>query len=119
MSTHSPTPYPIPDHAAHIWTRGAELILLLPPSKGRKGHSVTLPNTPKGLASVLLILRERENSNDRRIGTKAAPVQHTIDAWLESATTDFLKTKKAKDQFSDEQKAKAKDIVSKLLKGDL
>lgn len=48
------------------------------------GHTVAIPLTLSGLAAIRRILLSAETSEDRRIGTRGAPIQHMIDQWLKA-----------------------------------
>jgi len=72
----------LPERAAHIWTVGDEIFLNLPPAKGRRGHTVRLPNNDKGLGVAITILRDREHQAQRTVSTKGAPTQYQIWAAL-------------------------------------
>jgi hypothetical protein len=66
-----------------IWTAGPTLNLWFP-STGQSpslGHTITLPNTPNGLAALVKILRDREfSSTPPTISTKGNPTQALAEA---------------------------------------
>lgn len=69
--------YPLPAHAASIWTQGTALFLALPASPGHsKGHTVHFDCSPEGLATAFLILKDRERTRGADyIGLAGAPDQ--------------------------------------------
>lgn len=84
------THYPLPQHAAYIWTVGDEILIGLPPTtpEGR-GHTVRLPASAAGMARVLQLLRERERAERFTVGEKSCPTQvdleHMANALMRSA----------------------------------
>ncbi len=87
-------PYPLPKHAAYIWSVGDHLMLAFPPITGSdKGHSVSLPATPAGLSRALAILRDRASALDLRLNQRGTPTQLNLEsdakynAWLRAMKT--------------------------------
>lgn len=97
--------YPLPDHAAYIWTDGNRICLTFPgykgtedrnfntvflnpfegvPCKAKHGDDETCGEKPKygSLEIIWSILVARANAKteeDRKIGSKAAPVQYDLE----------------------------------------
>lgn len=97
--------YPLPDHAAYIWTDGNKIYLTFPgykgnedrnfntvildpfqgqPCKRKTGEGETCGEKPKfgSLEVIWSILFARANAKtaeDRKIGSKAAPVQYDLE----------------------------------------
>jgi hypothetical protein len=63
------SPYPLPFHAATIWTSGDHLWLVLGPTeRDGRANRVTLPATESGLRTALRILKDRELTGVLPIG---------------------------------------------------
>ncbi len=74
-------PYPLPRHAAYIWSVGDQLMLAFPPTTGsEKGHSVSLPATPAGLSRALAILHDRASALDLRLNQRGTPTQLNLES---------------------------------------
>jgi hypothetical protein len=96
----APTDYPLPNHAAYIWTNGEKIIMTFPGYKGtddRRFNSVQLdPKDPNSLFIIWDVLRRRANSHadERKIGTKATPTQWNIDEVLKQMKVTRVEPKR-------------------------
>jgi hypothetical protein len=97
----TPLDYPLPQHAAYIWTNGDKILLTFPGYEGvesRRFNTVTLdPKTPAETIAVLWsVLRERANASrqDRRIASRAAPTQAQLDEMIKHMKVNRIEPKK-------------------------
>lgn len=83
-------PYPLPKHAAYIWSAGDQIFLAFPPTVGGdKGHSVSLPASAAGLSRALAILRDRASALDLRLNQRGTPTQLNLES--DKKYKDWLK----------------------------
>lgn len=104
--------YPLPSYAAHIWVAGDELKLSLPSPLDAPSHVLTLPNTEKGLALALTILREREREFGT-IGRKSAPTQYMVERQLANDKRYYAMVK-ALEENSEERKREREEAAAWL-----
>lgn len=103
--------YPLPAHAASIWTVGDQIMVAFPAATGDSGHTVPFPATPKGIAALLTVLAAREHESHRVISTKASPSRYQIEralvddpkykAWLGAMATTQAEKDKAKAELEE------------------
>jgi len=89
--------YPVPSYAANIWIVGDKLWIGFPSQvEGARAHNVAFPITVKGLEAAITILKHRNDSEPREIGTKGAPTGVEIEKALASdkAYNEFLQRMK-------------------------
>jgi len=88
----TPLDYPLPQHAAYIWTNGEKIILTFPgyeSSDNRRFNSVVLnPKDPQSMAILWDVLKHRANTelNERRnvISQKGCPTQAQLDEMIKA-----------------------------------
>jgi len=113
----SPLDYPLPKHAAYIWTNGDRIIVTFPGYEGhdsRRFNSVTLrPDDPAALKTLWAILQSRANASEgeRKIGGAATPTRGMVEEMMKRYRA---KPKPQKSEPSPEAMAKAEKILKEL-----
>lgn len=98
-----PDDYPIPGYASHIWIAGDQIHLVFPPTLERDRYSsVQFPNTEKGLALLLDVLRRRKS--ELHIGTKGTPTRYQVERTLagDKRYNEWLKAMQTSDKEREE-----------------
>lgn len=63
-------------------TPEGRLLLTFPPSSKWAGYSLKIDATPGGLTLLKQILQAQANDGVTALGTRGAPTQAVVDAWL-------------------------------------
>lgn len=101
----------IPRHAARIWVEDTHLCLSLP-GTGEASHCLRLPVDEAGLRKALSLLSARTPAS--RIGEPGDLTQYQIDRQRLAAIAKAVKPKGPKPKFTEEQGAKARDVLRQL-----
>lgn len=72
--------YPLPDYAVSVWVAGDNLMVAFPGTRSEQGHTIKLPASPAGFATVVRILRDRSTARDLRLGNAGTPAQYDLEA---------------------------------------
>jgi len=100
--------YPVPRHAAYIWTAGDQIFVGFPPQAAEEfGHTVRLPADLAGMRALLETLKERERQPQSLIAQRAEPTQYQLDKII-----DHMKHQKKVDR--EKRLAEADALLSEL-----
>ncbi len=70
--------YPLPSYAASIWLANDRIQVAFPDERG--GHTISLPEGPKGLEVLMTALRQRAmQTSARTLGLSGTPSQQEAD----------------------------------------
>jgi hypothetical protein len=104
-----------PDHAAAaIYSEGDFIYLQLHATKGYT-QELSFPATPRGMAALLRLLRQREMAlatAPQKIAAPTMPIQHVIDTWVKDPSIES-KALRAK-ELADKERFARKPLKQKL-----